>query len=528
MQIINGGDTITLYVSWYDEDGNLVDPPETTMNIVRSFTRTVYGPFSFSGETITQVSTGVYSAEVTFDDFLVPGNYTAKWEATIDGDVTIFAETVQLVEPEIESIGLTDPPRLVGKMRESNQYDVLGVGLTDTIFLVGHGDGIGINSPFRVENIQEAVDALGADINTPLLRGMLEAYNAGARDIWLVAAAPMSEYISHDPADDSARYVTRDEWGGENWYERYRTRLETTWDYLLEWEIIEYVVVLEAGLESGVNFFDDMVWNCYTRFKNTGFPSVGVMGTQMGAWSQDELDALLTVQPIAGVGSFQKDDFLDYIQATEGLDTRTEVEDNIPYKFGMIIFGEGTFTLPQVPRSYVNSPIAAVIGALSASPLNRGITYLNIPHMVSPVGNDLSYEQQQTLAQHRINPLIRKVAGKRGLPYKCVIATDNLFMPDGSDFWSVVAIRLVAKVIQEIKLLGNQAIGTIAYDTFKRQVEDLLKLITSNGSVRDYKLNIYRRPAYQDPNQTVLVSVGLTPYFGVRDLIFQVEVGPST
>jgi hypothetical protein len=86
---------------------------------------------------------------------------------------------------------------------------------------------------------------------------------------------------------------------------------------------------------------------------------------------------------------------------------------------------------------------------------------------------------------------------------------------------------MVGRVIHEIKLLGNSVIGTIQYGTFKRQVEEMLQLLVTGGQIRGYQLDISRRPPQIDPEQTVIVTLSLTPYFGVRELFFTVEVGPG-
>lgn len=529
MQVVHGGEEIDLYVNWVDEDGEKYDPDDMTVSIVRNFVNVVYAGFSLSNGDVVYRSPGEYQFTITIDDFLVPGNYTAKWEADINGTPTVYTEVFALTDPEPVFSERLDPPRRYGQMRESFRYDVLGVGLTDALFLVGHADGIGINSPFRVINIQEAINAIGADTTCPLLRAMLEAYNAGARDIWLVASAPMSEYIPVGSDDHSARFLARDEWGGANFYERYNDRLQTTYDMLDDWENVEILVPVEAAFHDsgGVNFLDPLVFNCYKRFRDTGFVSIGILGTQMGSWTDQDLIDMQNHEVIQGVGNFSKQDFLDYISDTQGADMAEEVEDNLPYKFGMVVFGEGNFTLPQITTSYSGSVAATAAGMLSACRLDQGLTYRGLPNIADPIGRDLSKDQVKTLCNLRINPFIRTVQGRRGRPYKSVLATDNLFMPDGTDFWSVVQMRLVGKVINQIKLLGNQAIGTIAYATFRRDVEEMLNLLVVNGQLRGFNLNFYRSPAYEDPNQTVYVSLGLTPYTGVRELYFIVEVGPG-
>jgi hypothetical protein len=75
-------------------------------------------------------------------------------------------------------------------------YQDLDFRNTNTILLIGHADNIELNNPVRIKSVQSAIDLLGADISSPLLRGVLNAYEGGARDIMIMASAPMSEYAS--------------------------------------------------------------------------------------------------------------------------------------------------------------------------------------------------------------------------------------------------------------------------------------------------------------------------------------------
>lgn len=422
-----------------------------------------------------------------------------------------------------------DPPRIYGTMHESHEYQVMGVGITDTIFLIGHADGIELNAPHQVINMQETVNLLEGNLRSPLMRGMLEAYNAGARDIWIVAAAPMSEYIDFDGIDKTPRLLGIEEWGGMTFYEKYNERLQVTYELLSQYEVIEILVPLEAPFHDagGVNFFDDLVWNCYNRFKASGYPSFGIIGTQMGACTPADIYAMRTSPIVQGMGDFSRESFLDYIEEEYGEDTRAEVVDDIPYKFGMIISGEAAIALPQSPIVYNGSVAAMAAGVLSNNLLTTGLTYQWLPNAINPLGRDLTQDEIKELARNRINPLVRKVKGKRGAPYNCVIATDNVFMATGSDFWSVVSVRMTAKVIQEIKVLGDGAIGTIEYNNFKKNVKLMLDKLRSTNNIKDYSLNIWRDSPYVDPNQTVHVEIALTPYATVREIYFQVRVGPG-
>ena len=93
-------------------------------------------------------------------------------------------------------MSLIGRPTLRGSMRESPLYQTMGLGLTEPVFLVGHSDALELNDPYRVTTIQEAINKFEAATDSPLLRGLLEAYYGGARDIYLVAAAPMGDYES--------------------------------------------------------------------------------------------------------------------------------------------------------------------------------------------------------------------------------------------------------------------------------------------------------------------------------------------
>lgn len=528
MQTTLAGETIRFHSTWIDGLGAFVDPPEVMARVMRTSISPVYGPFAYTTGQVQRSSTGFYFVDVDIEPFLTPGNYSVKWEGVVDGDESVQWEQFQVVEPDPTPSELLDPPRLYGQIIETNTYRNMGVGETDNIFLVGHADGIGINSPYQVVSIKEAVQLIGGDLNCPLLRGLLEAYNAGARDIWLVASAPMSEYVPWDPNDPkNLRFVGHDEWGGLNFYERYQERLQTTYELLLDYEAVDFLVPLEAPFyyTGDVDFFSDLVFNCFDRFEKTGYVSIGIMGTLIGQITSDDIAALKTQSHFDELGNME--DYYAYMLATRGIEFARDNIENAVHKFGMVVFGETAVTLPQAPAAYSTSVAALAAGVLSALPYNRGLTYVNLPHATKPFGKPLKREEVKELAASRINPLIQTAQGRRGEPYRCVLASDNLASPYGSDFWTVSSMRLVSKIVKEIKFLGNISLGTIRYPQFKREVDDLLKLFVRRGFIRDYQLNITRAPSSEDLNQTVYVELVLTPYIGVRELYFQVKVTPG-
>lgn len=529
MQEVVYGNSIGFTQNFYDALNILVDPPEVTFSIVQNATNILYGPFVYSNAQIVRVSSGIYSKEVFVNDYVVPGTYAAKWEATIDGEPVVYYENFQIVDPPIELNEIHDPPRLYGIIRPSYNYQIMGMGLTDRLLLIGHANGVNINEPLQVVNMQETINKLGGDAGCPLLRGLLEAYNTGARDIWIMAAAPMSEYIEYDPFGDNTRLLPRAEWGDLNFYQRYAQRLETTYEILLQYDFPEIVVPLEAVFyDAGdVDFFTPLVYNCFERYRISGAASIGILGTRIGvsASSTEVFESLYNDPRINDdKGNFSIQPMISLIGANFGQDVLQTVIDGAFSKFGMVVIGHGIFQLPQMPVSHTSSLAAVVAAELSQSSIVRGLTYQPLRLVYSLMGNEFTTEQVKLLARKRLNTAIRNAKGRRGNGYNIVLATDNTMSRDYSDYWSVAQLRLVIKVSQEIRALGNRALGTIGYASLKKDINDYLNSLVLGGLIRGYELNIARG---DDIDNTVFVSLMLQPYIGIREIFFTVEVGPG-
>jgi hypothetical protein len=163
------------------------------------------------------------------------------------------------------------PPSLSGTMRESPLYQTMGVGLTDRVFLLGHADGLALNDPYQISSLQEAINLLGADPAQPLLRAMLEAYYGGCRDLYLVAAAPQSEYV-----DQLSDRLTP-KFGGQNFYQRYFDRLTATYDLLLQYDLLQIVVPVEASFAGtgATDFLGQLTSFCQNAYSVTGVIPIG-------------------------------------------------------------------------------------------------------------------------------------------------------------------------------------------------------------------------------------------------------------
>lgn len=401
---------------------------------------------------------------------------------------------------------LTSAPKLSATMRESPLYATMGVGLTDRLFLLAHhgtwsgelGDlegPIKLNDPYPVASVQEAVDALGADTDSPLLLALMEAYYSGARDIWLVAAAPMridgatptSEYES-DPTLRDAAY-----------YETYRDRLNATYEILKYWDLAQVTVPVGAPFNSTVDFLGPLINYCTEALTLSGDIHLGIMGTT-GTITSSTVDALVS-------------------------DGRLEHEAlGQAGKFVSVFAGDGTYQLKELPFHHTSSLAVGIAAELTQLPLDRGLTYHRLRNVLHTVGPDLSHEDVNRLAEARINYVGRNVRGRRNNNFEVIPFTDNTLAWDGSDFWSLAQTRLVSAVSTQIRSLGKRRLGTIGYGLFKQDVENYLLNLATENLIRGYDLNIRRDE--RAPN-TVLVDVELLPYFGVREIHAHISVGPG-
>lgn len=518
MKQVIAGEDIT-FTNTFLSSGVPTDPDaDAVLKIVKSVTAIVLGPFSWLSGDLTKTGTGTFTRTITIDPALVPGVYTARWEATIAGDDQVIFEDFQVIEEPVENQDLLDPPRKYGIIRETSLGRNMGNNTTDRIFLIGHANGLSLNSPYQVRDMRDAVNIMQADANSPLLRGMLEAYNAGARDIWLVAAAPLREYVDFSPVDTSERFVARTEFGGLNFYEKYAERLEATYEALLDYDPAEIIVPLEAPFydTGGVDFLTPLVHHCEDAYHRTGAVRLGIIGTRMGS-ERSDADVTAMVNDSRLTAGFPKQHVYD-----EDEDLGNDLSSG--GKFVMIITGEGSFKLPQMPVAHSSSLAASAAGAISHRRWDRGLTHVRLQNVIGLINTDLTEGQVQRLARAGVNSGIRTIKGRRGQQNQVVIASDNMLAEQGSDFWSLVQIRLLAKVLERVRALGNRFMGSVGFDRFKDDVESFLVILTRTGYIRDYRVTIQRD---QTNRYGVLVDVTLFPYAGVREIFFTVEVGPG-
>ncbi len=498
METVAPGEAISFFITVTDDDGAAHDPDSLSVYITRFVDDILYGPATYESGEVTRLSEGLYSFSFVTSGYTLPAVYTLKSVAVTDDTTQYYYDYFELIEPMPTKSGLLDPPRLYGRIRETYNYGPMGIGLTDHICLVGHSDGININDPIHVTNMKEVVRMLNGDSASPLLRALLEAYNAGARDITIVAAAPMSEYMP----DVAKRDISYDEWGDKTFYEKYYDRLTDTYETLSGYDYYDLIIPVEAVFADcgDVDFLSQLADYCASTFSETANPVIGLLGTRSNSTTDDFIATLLA-------------------------DTRLDSDDWLTKgKFVSIIAGEGLILNPQMTSSYGASLAVTAAATLATQDYGLGLTYRKLKEVVSLVGRDFTDEEAKQLAQKRINPAIRTKMGRRGTKNNVVIATDNTASPEGSDYWSIATIRLVSQLIKDIRRMSSIKIGKLGISQLRSDIDNYLKGMVQSKYIQAYQFELYRSSTVYGK---AVVEVNVTPYLQVREVTFQTLVGTN-
>lgn len=380
---------------------------------------------------------------------------------------------------------LTSTPKLSASMSQSSLYQTMGIGLTDTIVLLGHGDGLSINDPYPVTNVGETIAALGSTTNSPLTFGIMDAYLSGARDIWIVPVAPMSEYQPNKTLRDTAYYQT------------YAARLATAYEVLETWDRGQIVVPLEAPFNSTVDFLLPLADYCAKALTASGQIHLGLLGTT------GVIDATMS-QAMA-------------------TDPRLGMLENAG-KYVSIFAGDVSIRPEGFDAAHTTSAVAVIAGELSRASLDRSMAYRRLSYVMDTIGPDLDKVSTNTLAEAGINLVGRNIRGRRGAAFEVVPFSDNTLALEGSDYWSLVQMRLISVISSTVRDISQVGTGTISYNLFRDRVRDYLADLASRNVIKDYKLHIDRHPT---DRYRVLVDIDIRPYFGVREINVPIDISPE-
>jgi hypothetical protein len=358
-------------------------------------------------------------------------------------------------------------------------YKQIDKGNTGTVLLIGHADSLGVNEVVRPKTVQNAIDILGADMSSPLLKGFFDAYSCGARDIILCAAAPMDEYI----AEVSLRNIPTDIYDKDSpepnlmtFYEKYYQRLEETYNLISDLEYVDIVVPLETSfIQTGnVNFLEQLTYHCANFFEQTNYVQLGVMGSRSFNERNVDIEEILSNEDIISKFTILSSD--NQILSDYG-------------RYVIPVYGEVMFRHAQIAEAYSSSSSAAVAAMISNQSLNTGMSRQRIPGAFSVLGPDITQEQADRLNLARVNYIYRGRKARQAIPNEVYISNDNTLANDSSVFKKVPQVRIVAALVNEVNSYRSTAIGKFGYENTVANFTSFLDSMKSNGVIRDYTLN---------------------------------------
>jgi len=392
-------------------------------------------------------------------------------------------------------------------------YDSLELYSTNSILLLGHCDGLELNTITRINSLQEAVNVLSADMNSPLLRGVYDAYSCGARNIYVAAVAPMSEYV-----DDVAKRLTSmdnltsaQNGSRLNFYQKYYERLEDSYEIMKGYELIDIIVPLETSIiETGsIDFIRQLAVHCYNFNETTGFVQIGIISSRSNGIKDADISVL-------EAKSIFKDKLTTY-------DLSGQIESDIG-RYIIPVYGELTFNHLGFNRAYTSTAAAAFAGTMSSNPVYNGMIRKNIPGAYSIFGSSLSKDSLVRLDNLGINTIYRSRKGTKGLPFEIYVTNDYTLANKTSSFIKTPQIRLAAMVINEIKGIANDGLGKSSEDKITAKVKRMLDILVNSKIIKHYSLQSY---GSKTERGFLIFEITLVSCLGLKNINFSVTTGPG-
>jgi hypothetical protein len=405
-------------------------------------------------------------------------------------------------------------PNQPTKISYRPMYDSLQPYSTNSILLIGHADGIALNDVIRISSIQEAINLLSGDRKSPLLRGIFEAYNSGARDIFICATAPMSEYIDYTgDRINSKAYLSSSAATPTNlnFYQKYYERLAASYEIAKNYEFIDMIVPLETSIMNvgSVDFISQLANYCNEFHNETGFVQIGIIGSRSNGVKDSDI-AVLESNPIF------KNKFTTY-------DNNNQISSDLG-RFVIPIYGEINFDHTGFPISYAGTAAASFAGTLSNTPVYNGMIRKRVNSAYSLYGANLSGKSLSRLDNLGINTVYRSRKANRGNPYEIYISNDYTLANKNSIFSKTPQIRLAAMVINEIKSIGYQSIGKFSNDKIITNVKSMLESILKAKAIRDYDFDAY---ADRYKKGVLVFDISLVSSLSLKNIKFSVSTGPG-
>ena len=390
-------------------------------------------------------------------------------------------------------------------------YDQLEFHTTNSILLIGHADNLPINEIVKVSSIQEITNLLGANINSPLLRGVYDAHSCGARNIYVMASARMSEYVEDITQRNTPLPFLVSSTNGESisFYQKYYERLSESYNIAKGYEFIDIVVPLETSIiqTGSVDFITQLALYCYQFNDLTGYVQIGIIGSKTNGTKDSDI-TLLQNNPIL------KNKLTTF-------SSTGEISSDIG-RFVVPVYGELNFSHTAFNRSYTSSAAAAFAGGMSSTPVYQGMIRKRLGGAYSIYGANLSKVSYSILDSLGINVVYRSRKANRGNPYEVQVSNDYTLAHSTSSFTKVPQVRLVAMVINEIKSIANDGLGKGSEEKVTSQVRSLLNLLVNSRVIRDYNLQVY---GSKTEKGTLYLQVSLISSLGLKNINFSVSTG---
>lgn len=510
--------------SIYDP-GNIATPVDVVVYILRGDTGAgpvIDGPYSLlkqnanvNDNKIVRTGTGEYVFTYKVPNNLYEYTYTIV-ASTVSETQNINATVTFQVKADaslVSPVTIVSPKSSVINYRPT--YQQLNRKNTSTILLIGHANNLNLNHPVKINSIQHAVDLLGADTSSPLLRGVFDAYSCGARDIIICASAPMSEYVeaySNRNIQSEVYSINDATPSSKTFYERYYERLSTTYSNIIDLDFVDIIVPLETSIMNtgSVDFVTQLAEYCSDFHNNTGFVQMGIIGSRSDGVKASDIDVL--EQKTIFTNKFT------VINSSTG-----QIVSDIG-RYVVPIYGELVFQHPQIKISYTSTAAAAVAGMIAANQEARGLIRSRIPGAMSMFGNDLTYAHYERLESLGINTIYRGRKTRRAVPFEIYLTNEYTMAHTESVFKKLFQMRLVAAVVSEVKAIALSRFDILSYDSIIDEVKSYLNTLKKSGNVLDFSV----KARFSDTVKGVLIfDIELISYFAIKKINFSLAAGPG-
>lgn len=384
---------------------------------------------------------------------------------------------------------------------------------TNSVLLVGHADNLELNQIIKITSVQEATNLLSANTSSPLLMGIHDAISCGAKSIYIMAAAPMSEYIEDvfQRLTPMPTLFSQETNSNLNFYQKYYERLQTTYEIAKDISFIDIIVPLETSMinTGSVDFIAQLALHCYQFNNITGYVQMGIIGSRNNGSKDSD------VQLLEG-NTRLKNKFTTFLP-------NGEIESDIG-RYIIPIYGEVTFNHIGFGKSYTSSAAAAFAGMLSSNPVYNGIIRKRMPGAYSIYGSNLSADSLSRLDNLGVNTVYRTRKALRGNPYEVNVSNDYTLANKKSSFTKSPQMRLVAMVITEIKAIANDGIGKNSEDKITSQVKSMLDMLVSSRVIKNYDLQSYGSKTQKG---SLIFEINLISCLSLKNINFSITTGPG-